>query len=183
VNSAWSGGLGAAMSEALPIYPVRFGGANGDSTYFRNGANPLIVQEQKLWRVGETRAINNVAIDYNPIKNLYIRAQGGYDYMQLLDDQYDGPKLLNIADTIGGNAQRNGTYTNNLNYFLTGTYNYKLNENNNLFLSGYFGRDVFSLNKQFINTYGNSVLNVRWNHLFNDKLFSNASFIYSDYYY
>ena len=68
-------------------------------------------------------------------------------------------------------------------YDLNTKINYKLNENNNLFLSGYFGRDVFSLNKQFINTYGNSVLNLRWNHLFNDKLFSNASFIYSDYYY
>jgi hypothetical protein len=74
---------------------------------------------------------------------------------------------------------------NNSAYFydLNTKINYKLNENNNLFLSGYFGRDVFSLNNQFINTYGNSVLNVRWNHLFNDKLFSNASFIYSDYYY
>lgn len=74
---------------------------------------------------------------------------------------------------------------NNSAYFydLNTKINYKLNENNNLFVSGYFGRDVFSLNKQFINTYGNSVLNVRWNHLFNDKLFSNASFIYSDYYY
>lgn len=74
---------------------------------------------------------------------------------------------------------------NNTAYFydLNTKINYKLNENNNLFLSGYFGRDVFSLNNQFINTYGNSVLNVRWNHLFNDKLFSNASFIYSDYYY
>lgn len=74
---------------------------------------------------------------------------------------------------------------NNSAYFydLNTKLNYKLNENNNLFLSGYFGRDVFSLNDQFINTYGNSVLNVRWNHLFNNKLFSNASFIYSDYYY
>jgi len=74
---------------------------------------------------------------------------------------------------------------NNSAYFydLNTKINYKLNENNNLFLSGYFGRDVFSLNNQFINTYGNSVFNVRWNHLFNDKLFSNASFIYSDYYY
>jgi len=74
---------------------------------------------------------------------------------------------------------------NNSAYFydLNTKLNYKLNDNNNLFLSGYFGRDVFSLNEQFINTYGNSVLNVRWNHLFNDKLFSNASFIYSDYYY
>ena len=74
---------------------------------------------------------------------------------------------------------------NNSAYFydLNTKINYKLNENNNLFLSGYFGRDLFSINEQFINTYGNSVLNVRWNHLFNDKLFSNASFIYSDYYY
>lgn len=68
-------------------------------------------------------------------------------------------------------------------YDLNTKLNYKLNEYNNLFLSGYFGRDVFSLNKQFVNTYGNSVLNVRWNHLFNEKLFSNLSFIYSDYYY
>jgi hypothetical protein len=68
-------------------------------------------------------------------------------------------------------------------YDLNTKINYKLNENNNLFLSGYFGRDVFDINKSFVNTYGNSVLNLRWNHLFNDKLFSNASFIYSDYYY
>jgi len=35
----------------------------------------------------------------------------------------------------------------------------------------------------FKNTYGNTVLNFRWNHLFSDKLFSNVSIIYSDYYY
>jgi hypothetical protein len=42
---------------------------------------------------------------------------------------------------------------------------------------------VFSLNQSFTNTYGNSTLNLRWNHLFSDKLFSNLSAIYSDYYY
>lgn len=68
-------------------------------------------------------------------------------------------------------------------YDLNMKLNYKLNKNNNLFLSGYFGRDVFSINKTFTNTYGNSTLNLRWNHLFNDKLFSNLSLIYSDYYY
>ncbi|WMW78523.1 TonB-dependent receptor [Flavobacterium sp. 20NA77.7] len=68
-------------------------------------------------------------------------------------------------------------------YDLNTKLNYKLNENNNLYLSGYFGRDVFSLNNQFVNTYGNAVLNVRWNHLYSDKLFSNMSIIYSDYYY
>jgi hypothetical protein len=68
-------------------------------------------------------------------------------------------------------------------YDLNTKLNYKLNANNNLYLSGYFGRDIFSLNETFANTYGNATLNLRWNHLFNDKLFSNLSFIYSDYYY
>lgn len=68
-------------------------------------------------------------------------------------------------------------------YDLNTKLNYKLNKNNNLYLSGYFGRDVFSLNQSFTNTYGNSTLNLRWNHLFSDQLFSNLSLIYSDYYY
>lgn len=68
-------------------------------------------------------------------------------------------------------------------YDLNTKLSYKLSENNNLYLSGYFGRDVFSLNNSFVNTYGNTVVNLRWNHLFNDKLFSNLSMIYSDYYY
>ena len=74
---------------------------------------------------------------------------------------------------------------NNAAYFydLNTKLSYKLNDNNSLYLSGYFGRDVFSLNKSFTNTYGNSTLNLRWNHLFSDKLFSNLSLIYSDYYY
>lgn len=74
---------------------------------------------------------------------------------------------------------------NNSIYFydLNTKLNYKLNPNNNLYLSGYFGRDVFALNESFTNIYGNSTLNLRWNHLFSDKLFSNLSLIYSDYYY
>ena len=74
---------------------------------------------------------------------------------------------------------------NNAAYFydLNTKMSYKLNPNNNLYLSGYFGRDVFSLANSFTNIYGNSTLNLRWNHLFSDKLFSNLSLIYSDYYY
>ncbi len=68
-------------------------------------------------------------------------------------------------------------------YDLNTKINYKLDKNNNLYLSGYFGRDVFDINQSFTNTYGNSILNLRWNHLFSDKLFSNLSLIYSDYYY
>ncbi|WP_055436473.1 TonB-dependent receptor [Lacinutrix algicola] len=68
-------------------------------------------------------------------------------------------------------------------YDLNTKLSYKLNENNNIYLSGYFGRDVFNLANSFENTYGNTIVNFRWNHLFNDKLFSNMSLIYSDYYY
>lgn len=68
-------------------------------------------------------------------------------------------------------------------YDLNTKLNYRINENNNLFLSGYFGRDVFSISNSFENIYGNSVLNLRWNHLFSDRLFSNLSLIYSDFYY
>ncbi len=68
-------------------------------------------------------------------------------------------------------------------YDLNTKLSYKLNPNNNLYLSGYFGRAVFSLNESFTNIYGNATLNLRWNHLFSEKLFSNLSVIYSDYYY
>lgn len=73
----------------------------------------------------------------------------------------------------------------NLAYFydLNTKITHKFNDNNSLFLSGYFGRDVFRISNSFTNTYGNAVFNLRWNHVFNDKLFSNLSAIYSDYYY
>lgn len=68
-------------------------------------------------------------------------------------------------------------------YDLNTKLSYKLNDNNNLYVSGYFGRDLFNINDSFDMKYGNAVLNLRWNHLFSDKLFSNLSVIYSDYYY
>ena len=68
-------------------------------------------------------------------------------------------------------------------YDLNTKINHKINDRNSIFLSGYFGRDLFSINDSFINTYGNAVGNFRWNHLFSDKLFSNLSLIYSDYFY
>ncbi|WP_255444088.1 TonB-dependent receptor [Robiginitalea sp. SC105] len=68
-------------------------------------------------------------------------------------------------------------------YDLNTKLNYRVDDRNSLYLSGYFGRDLFSINDLFVNTYGNAVVNFRWNHLFSDKLFSNLSLIYSDYYY
>ncbi len=74
---------------------------------------------------------------------------------------------------------------NNEAYFydLNTKLNYRFNKNNNVFFSAYFGKDVFGINDSFITKYGNTVTNIRWNHLFSDKIFSNLSLIYSDYFY
>lgn len=66
-------------------------------------------------------------------------------------------------------------------YDLNTKFNYKINDKNNLFVSGYFGKDNINFNNVFVNDYGNSLFNLRWNHIFTDKLFSNVSLIYSNY--
>lgn len=60
--------------------------------------------------------------------------------------------------------------------------NYQLGEKDRLFISGYFGKDVLEDSGARIN-WGNGTGTVRWNHIFNDRLFSNFTLIYSDYNY
>lgn len=66
-------------------------------------------------------------------------------------------------------------------YDLNMKANYRFGMNNRLFLSGYFGRDVFYMTGSQGSNWGNSTFTLRWNHLFSDQLFSNTSLIYSNY--
>jgi hypothetical protein len=67
-------------------------------------------------------------------------------------------------------------------YDLTVKLNYILNDKNRIYLSGYFGRDAFAIGKpEFGFNWGNSTGSFRWNHVYNSKLFSNVSLIYSNY--
>lgn len=66
-------------------------------------------------------------------------------------------------------------------YDLNTKLDYKVNANNQLFLSGYFGRDVFKIADNFYNDFGNALLNLRWRHKFSDRLGADLSVIYSDY--
>ncbi|MCF8374621.1 MAG: TonB-dependent receptor [Bacteroidales bacterium] len=66
-------------------------------------------------------------------------------------------------------------------YDLNVKANYKLNDNNRIYLSGYFGRDVFNLDDLFSLKWGNKTGTLRWNHVFNNRLFLNSSLIYSNY--
>ena len=61
--------------------------------------------------------------------------------------------------------------------------NYQINDNNRLYLSGYFGRDVLGLGDTFSTDWGNTTATLRWNSIISSKLFSNTSFIYSNYNY
>ncbi len=96
-----------------------------------------------------------------------------------------------IANASNGNAKA-GYYFYDLNTKL----NYKLDAKNHLYLSGYFGRDVFyfknsesytnstGTNTQTINgglNWGNATGVIRWNHLFSNKVFGNLSTSYSSY--
>ncbi len=60
--------------------------------------------------------------------------------------------------------------------------NHTFNEKNRLYLSGYFGRDVFK-NPFAYMKLGNATATARWNHLFSQKVFSNFTFVYSRYNY
>ena len=69
---------------------------------------------------------------------------------------------------------------------LTSKVNYRISDKDRLFLSGYFGRDVFTFRNadrgfKFDIPWGNATASMRWNHLFNDRLFVNTSVIFSDY--
>jgi hypothetical protein len=71
-------------------------------------------------------------------------------------------------------------------YDLNAKMNYKFSEKDRLYISGYFGRDVFD----FVNArqsldvnipWGNATGTIRWNHVFNKKLFANTTGVYNDY--
>lgn len=83
----------------------------------------------------------------------------------------------NLFLQLANNKNNAGFYDLNLKT------NYIINDNNRLFLSGYFGNDTFKITNVFANSYGNVSGNFRWNHIFNEKLFSNLSLIYSRYNY
>ncbi len=61
--------------------------------------------------------------------------------------------------------------------------NHQINDQNSFHLSSYAGFDNFEIDGVFANNYGNRFTNVRWNHIFSNKLFLNTSLIYADYYY
>ena len=71
-------------------------------------------------------------------------------------------------------------------YDITAKINYKFSNKDRIFLSGYYGKDVFTFARQDHDfkvdiPWGNAMGTFRWNHLFNKKLFMNTTFVISNY--
>lgn len=69
-------------------------------------------------------------------------------------------------------------------YDLNAKLNYQFSDKDRLYLSGYFGKDKFTFKGDRFNLsfpWGNTTTTLRWNHLFNDKLFVNTTALYSNY--
>jgi hypothetical protein len=73
---------------------------------------------------------------------------------------------------------------NTLNFYdVNAKVNYKFDDKNTLYLSGYFGQDNIGIKDLFANDWGNTTATMRFNHVFSNRLFSNTSLIYNRYSY
>lgn len=68
-------------------------------------------------------------------------------------------------------------------YDLNVKANYRFDERNALYVSGYFGKDLLGYSDLFDFDWGNATATLRWNHLFSNRLFSNTTLVYSDFNY
>ncbi len=97
------------------------------------------------------------------------------------------------ADLITGAINKANEGKENFNpipdyffYDLNAKFNYQITPNDRVYASSYFGRDVFKFisdDFDFSFKWGNIAATARWNHIFNEKMFSNTTFTFSDYKY
>lgn len=82
-------------------------------------------------------------------------------------------------------------------YDINGKLTWRINDNDRLYLGAYFGSDVmsFKTDRTFANTgtthlkekvragtsWGNKIVSLRWNHIFNNQLFANTTVAYNHY--
>lgn len=117
IDAAWSGGLGRAMSDALPIYPV------DDPEFWETRSrwlNPVLARDNKEMKTLDTRTINSLNFTYKPLERLSIKVGGGLDYMDLEDYVFETGYLLE-ADHAG---KTEGNFRRVTNFNLVGTMEY-----------------------------------------------------------
>lgn len=123
VNAAWSGGLGAAMSTALPIYPIY----NEDGSFYNASTNPVRQRELTDWNTVDTRILGGLTINHSFNNGINITANGSYDFFKSNDDKWEAGEL--VGQSYVGQAYANITEIDNYNIVLTADKNFKLGGN------------------------------------------------------
>lgn len=170
--------------DAMTIYkggtPARFGG---------RGASVLDVRmrESNFTEFGASLSVGLITSKFSLeaplLKNKLSVFLSGRSTQMGVGYQYDQMTTEEPTDTkTSGKGNTDYTFFGPYEkwYDLNGKVIYKMNKNNRLFLSAYFGQD-YALTTG-LTDWGNRASSLRWNHLFNDKLSSNTSLIYSEYY-
>ncbi len=126
VPAAWDGGIGDAMSSALPIFPVY----NANGTYFNNGANPVRRTNETKRREINNRFIGGLTLEYEVLKDLFLKATGSMEYITAFDDQFESNVWLNRSVPDSGFRKRSPYWGYNWTTTYTANYQFKLNQNN-----------------------------------------------------
>ena len=128
VKQEWAGGMGTAMTSALPIYPVK--DDNGD--WFNIYGNPVAQEQLQDWKTREWRSINSLLFNYSPIERLDVNFTGSFDYMSLGDFFLEDSLWTTAAPLAKGFNTRIANYQGNL----TAKYDFKLPEAHKLNILG-----------------------------------------------
>lgn len=126
VPAAWDGGIGDAMSGALPIYSVY----NTDKTYFIDGANPIRRLNETKRREIDNRFLGGLSLEYQPIKNLFLKAQGSIEHINSYDDQYESNVWIQRGSPDSGYAKRFPYFGTNWTTTYTANYLWDANRDN-----------------------------------------------------
>ena len=120
VQAAWDGGLGQAMSTALPIFPV----FNSDGTYWSNGSNPARSINYMDWKSVDQRLLAGVALELKPFKNFTLKGIANMDNLRVTEDKFSPVELTQNSEGFGFADRWDNKI---LNRNLTGTANYDIN--------------------------------------------------------
>lgn len=135
ISAAWNGGLGEAMSTALPYYKVR----NEDGTYYtwNNGySNPVMYANERPWKYIEDRVLVNLGLVYTIMKDLNLRGTVNADGLRGADYQFY-PKGLNNDYIQSSKSNTSIFFVPNINGNLTLDYLRTVKEHHNFtFLVG-----------------------------------------------
>ena len=160
VSMAWSGGLGRAMSQALPYMPVRYENdtlvngvsyESGDFYQWNTNWNMVAEREMKKWRSTENRTFTNAQLILTPLQDLHVKFTGGFDRMLVEEDMWEPEAFNNYLDQ--GNLYSNTIL--NWNVGVTADYQHEIDDTQALTLlvgSEYQRADNFSWDYYFPNS-------------------------------